>query len=109
MRRAARSTTANIAEGNGRLHYRDNYTFGSMARGSLFEVLDHLITAHDDAYISAELLAQGRTFFERSLLVLNGYMNYLRKAAIGDPSKLSEEPLTYGASEFLIPWLDLSV
>ena len=44
--RAARSGTANIAEGYGRFHYLDNAKFCSNARGSVYEVLDHLITAH---------------------------------------------------------------
>ncbi len=39
--RAARSTTANIAEGYGRFHYLDNAKFCSNARGSCHEVLDH--------------------------------------------------------------------
>lgn len=37
--RAARSTTANIAEGYGRFHYADNAKFCSNARGSCCEVL----------------------------------------------------------------------
>src|ERR1700750_3435993 len=60
IKRAARSTTANIAEGFGRFHYRDNYKFCSNARGSLFEVLDHLISGHDDGYFTDDLLAEGR-------------------------------------------------
>lgn len=48
IRRAARSTTANIAEGYGRFHYLDNAKFCSNSRGSCWEVLDHLITAHDE-------------------------------------------------------------
>ncbi len=36
--RAARSTTANIAEGYGRFHYLDNAKFCSNARGSLYVV-----------------------------------------------------------------------
>ena len=81
LRRAARSVTANIAEGFGRFHFRDNYKFCSNARGSLFEVLDHLITAHDDAYITAEVLGEGRHLFETAKRLLNGYMNYLTRAA----------------------------
>ena len=39
--RAARSTTANLAEGYGRFHYMDNAKFCSNSRGSCWEVLDH--------------------------------------------------------------------
>ena len=50
---AARSTTANLAEGYGRYHYMDNAKFCSNARGSCWEVLDHLITAVDEGLITA--------------------------------------------------------
>ena len=84
IRRAARSATANIAEGFGRYHYRDNYKFCSNARGSLFEVLDHLITAQDDGYIPVELLAEGRALFDEAKRLLNGYMSYLQRAATAE-------------------------
>ncbi|NBS53827.1 MAG: four helix bundle protein, partial [Spartobacteria bacterium] len=44
LTRASRSITANIAEGYGRFHYLDSSKFFSNARGSTYEVLDHLIT-----------------------------------------------------------------
>lgn len=81
IKRSARSTTANIAEGYGRFHFRDNYKFCSNARGSLHETLDHLITAHEESYIDDDALKQGRQLFEKSLRVLNGYMSYLLKQA----------------------------
>src|SRR5881394_2224415 len=74
--RAARSTTANIAEGYGRFHYLDNAKFCSNARGSSYEVLDHLITGYDEELISAELLQRGRDLTGSSVRLLNGYMNY---------------------------------
>jgi len=79
--RAARSTTANIAEGYGRFHYLDNAKFCSNSRGSCWEVLDHLITAHDEEMISEHLLNEGRKFVNGAVKLLNGYMNYLKKAA----------------------------
>ena len=51
--KAARSTTANIAEGYGRFHYLDNAKFCRNSRGSCYEVLDHLITASDEGLIKA--------------------------------------------------------
>ncbi len=80
MLRAARSTTANIAEGYGRFHYLDNAKFCSNARGSCWEVLDHLITAYDEGLISTELLARARERVEHAVKLLNGYMNYLKRA-----------------------------
>lgn len=79
--RAARSITANIAEGYGRFHYLDNSKFCSIARGSCHETLDHLITARDEGLISEHLLIAGRAKFEHAKSVLNGYMAYLKKAA----------------------------
>ncbi|WP_332913985.1 four helix bundle protein [Algoriphagus boritolerans] len=53
--RASRSATANIAEGWGRFHYLDSNKFYYNSRGSLAEILDHLIEARDDKYISKDL------------------------------------------------------
>jgi four helix bundle protein len=78
--RAARSTTANIAEGYGRFHYLDNAKFCSNSRGSCWEILDHLITAEDEALAPAELLSRGRTLVHDAVKVLNGYMTYLKRA-----------------------------
>ncbi len=82
--RAARATTANIAEGYGRFHYLDNAKFCSNARGSCWETLDHLITGNDEGLISAELLDQGRMLVNQAVKVLNGYMNYLKRAHRAD-------------------------
>lgn len=81
MLRAARSTTANIAEGYGRYHYMDNAKFCSNSRGSCWEVLDHLITANDENMISLELVQKGRELVDHAIKLINGYMNYLKKAA----------------------------
>jgi four helix bundle protein len=78
--RAARSTTSNIAEGYGRFHYLDNAKFCSNARGSCWETLDHLITGNDEELISTELLDRGRVLANEAIKLLNGYMNYLKRA-----------------------------
>ncbi len=78
--RAARSTTANIAEGYGRFHYLDNAKFCSNARGSCHEVLDHLITATDEELISEEMLCRGRDLTGTAVRLISGYMNYLKRA-----------------------------
>lgn len=96
LKRACRSATANIAEGFGRFHHRENYKFCSNARGSLFEVLDHLIAARDENLISDEVLAEGRRQFERAVAILNGYMKYLQRAAENGNSSLRE-----GSDEYL--------
>lgn len=81
MLRAARSTTANLAEGYGRYHYLDNAKFCSNSRGSCYEVLDHLITGEDENLISAELLEKGRNLVTNAAKLVNGYMNYLKRAS----------------------------
>ncbi|MBM3883743.1 MAG: four helix bundle protein [Verrucomicrobia bacterium] len=81
MLRAARSTTANIAEGYGRFHFLDNAKFCSNSRGSCWEVLDHLVTGQDDGLLSREYLDHGRQLVADAVKVLNGYLHYLQKAA----------------------------
>lgn len=81
--RAARSTTANIAEGFGRFHFLDNAKFCSNARGSCSEVLDHLITAADENYIPDDLLATGRAKVATAERLLTGYIAYLKRAGSG--------------------------
>src|SRR5881394_4638860 len=79
--RAARSTAANIAEGYGRFHYLDNAKFCSNSRGSCWEVLDHLITASDEALLPPPLIERGKVLVHGAVKLLNGYMSYLKRAA----------------------------
>lgn len=79
--KASRSSTANLAEGYGRYHFMDNAKFCSNSRGSCWEVLDHLITAHDEDMISLKLFQKGRELVNQAAKLINGYMNYLKKAA----------------------------
>jgi four helix bundle protein len=92
MLRAARSTTANLAEGYGRYHYMDNAKFCSNARGSCWEVLDHLITGRDENLISDEILKKGRQLVNKAMRLINGYMNYLKKANQGHLLKEDQAP-----------------
>ena len=55
IRRSSKSVSANIAEGSGRFYYMDNVRFCYNARGSLDETINHLRTALDLDYCSAEL------------------------------------------------------
>jgi len=79
MKRAARSTTHNIAEGFGRFHFQENIQFCRHSRGSLHELIDQLITANDDGYITSEQYEKGRDMISRALALLNGYINYLAR------------------------------
>ena len=84
MRRASRSTTENIAEGFGRYHHQENIQFCRISRGSVFELMDQFITALDENYISREEYEKGRDLLNRGKALLNGYINYLRKAKTRD-------------------------
>lgn len=77
--RASRSVPANIAEGFGRFHHQENIRFCRIARGSLYEVLEHIICAFDENYISDEIYQELRNQFNDVLKLLNGYIAYLKK------------------------------
>lgn len=78
IRRAAISTTANIAEGYGRYHFKETIQFARQARGSVSEILDHLYTSLDENYISEkifnDLYKQGREIEK----AINGYIKFLK-------------------------------
>ena len=80
MKRAARSTTHNTAEGFGRFHYQENIQFCRISRGSLHELADQLITSLDEEYITKDDYKMGRELIERAITLLNGYIRYLGKA-----------------------------
>ena len=77
--RSSRRTTACIAEGYGRFHYKENIQYCRMSRGSLLETLEHLITAYDENYIASEALKEYKSKIDTCARLLNGYINYLRK------------------------------
>jgi four helix bundle protein len=74
LRRAAQSIGANIAEGFGRYSYRENIQFCRQARGSAFEVRDHLVTALDAGFISNDEYTDADALAQRVIQTLNGYI-----------------------------------
>jgi four helix bundle protein len=74
MRRAAQSIGANIAEGFGRYSYRENIQYCRQARGSAFEVRDHLVTAVDAAFITKDEYAESDALAQRVIQTINGYI-----------------------------------
>ena len=76
---SARSITANIAEGFGRYHYKENAKFCRNSRGSLNEIIDHLIVAHEEEYINDDELTELKIKTSKCILILNGYIKYLLK------------------------------
>ena len=77
MKRAARSSTHNIAEGFGRFHYQENIQFCRQSRGSLYELIDQLITSKEEGFIQDTDYDKGRGLISKALTLLNGYINYL--------------------------------
>ena len=78
--RCSRSITANISEGFGRFHHQENIQFCRIARGSLTETMEHLITAFDEGYIKEDLLKNLNEEYKKCLKELNTYIKYLKSA-----------------------------
>ena len=78
MIRVSRSSTANIAEGYGRFHFQENIQFCRQARGSLYEVIDHILVAEECEYIEHTLADAIIDEIKTSIIVLNGYIKYLK-------------------------------
>ena len=77
--RASRSATANLAEGYGRYQYPDMVRFARQARGSLYEVLDHLTVALDEGYIPKAEFDEESAQVNRAIQVVKGFIRFLRK------------------------------
>ena len=88
MIRASRSATANLAEGYGRYHYLETIQFCRQARGSLYELLDHLLTALDCRYIGGKVFEEQQQQTLDAIRLVNGFVRYLRgrRASVTAPS-----------------------
>lgn len=96
--RASRSVTNNIAEGYGRYTYKDNIKFLVNSRGSLHELLDHLIIAVDEKYLEEETFRLIKEKILRCISVINGLIRYLRNAK---PDELTvKEPIASYSTEY---------
>ncbi len=76
--RASRSSTACIAEGYGRYHYQENIQFCRQARGSLYELIDHIIVAEECKYINEEQAENLINEIKTTIRILNGYIKHLK-------------------------------
>jgi len=97
MIRSSRSISDNISEGYGRFHYQENIQFCRIARGSAYELVNHLITANDCTYITDKELNSHKNQVTRCIQLINGYIRYLTKAK--NSSKAEEETIPYLTSE----------
>ncbi|MBN1626835.1 MAG: four helix bundle protein [Deltaproteobacteria bacterium] len=76
--RASRSSSACIAEGYGRYHYQENIQFCRQSRGSLFELIDHILVAEECTYINEEQSSGFIKEIKIAIRILNGYIKYLK-------------------------------
>ncbi len=77
--RSSRATTALIAEGYGRFHFKENIQSCRQSRGELHELLDHLIVAKDENFILESDYSEARRLAFRALELVNGYIRFLQK------------------------------
>ena len=82
MIRASRSITANIAEGYGRFHYQETVQFCRQARGSAYELFDHMTVAYDCNYIDVDKFNDLELKIKDFIKQLNGYIKYLKDKKI---------------------------
>jgi len=61
----------------------DSRRFYYIARGSLDETINHIITAHDLAYIDNACFQELYNLGRETERTLNGYINYVRKLKTG--------------------------
>ncbi len=87
MLRCSRSVTNNIAEGYGRFHYQENAQFCRFSRGSLYELIDHLLIAKEEGYINKIQFEELNEKCFNCIKILNGYIKYLLDAKKSQPPK----------------------
>ena len=77
--RSSDSVTANISEGYGRYHYKENLNFWFYARGSLKETATWLIKAKNRNLISIEKFTELSQLCELLSVKLNNYIRTIGK------------------------------
>ena len=87
MRRAARSTSRNIAEGFGRFHFKENAQFCRISRGSLYELLDDLDSCLIEQLCKEDDIREGIDKINQAIYSLNGYLNLINKSLVHIPQK----------------------
>lgn len=74
IKRASTSIPANIAEGYGRFHYKENRLFCFYARGSLSELKSHLIFCGKRGFITRDQYKQFLEKYKNLQVKLNNYI-----------------------------------
>ena len=84
LRRSAQSIPANIAEGYGRFYYQETVRFCYNARGSLEEVISHLVLAHDLGYLKDECFRKAIQLSDELVRLINGFIKYMKQTKSGE-------------------------
>ena len=87
IRRAAVSLTANVAEGYRRFHFKENIQYCRIARGSAYELIDHLITCQDERYLAKEEVEVLHRELLTFVRLLNGYIRSIGTSKRTDDSQ----------------------
>ncbi|QNN40322.1 MULTISPECIES: four helix bundle protein [Pedobacter] len=77
--RAADSISANIAEGYGRYHFKENKNFCYYSRGSILEVKSFLRKSKNRNLISEDCYSELYAELQTMHLKLNAYIKYIGK------------------------------
>jgi len=88
--RSADSISANIAEGYGRYHYKENKNFCYFSRGSIIETKDWLKKSIDRQLLTEE---QFNILFEKLQIIhlkLNAYLKFIGKSHADKSAKISQ-------------------
>lgn len=99
MLRASRSVTANIAEGYGRFHFQENIQYCRQARGSLYELTDHLSCGFDEGYFNKNEVSELKKEVIRAIKLVNGYIGYLNKTKV---DSVKEPEIDYAINDSTI-------
>jgi four helix bundle protein len=78
LRDAAGSVTRNIAEGFGRFGHREFARFLMIARGSLFELTDHMHDGIARGYWNSRNVSEINDLCRRTIAAVNHLVHYLR-------------------------------
>jgi len=79
LRRAVTSIGANIAEGYGRYHYKENIQYARQARGSLSETKYFMLFSNKRKYISDKIYEEFIGKYRNLQVKINNYINSIGK------------------------------
>ena len=77
--RCSDSIGANIAEGNGRFHFKDKLNFLFNSRGSLIEGYHWILLLKKRELIDEKTYEEFNSLLNEESKKINGYINYLKK------------------------------